>query len=199
MGENQLRLDDPRYVRITSRLRRRILRVTGDLPSRVVRLVRPEIEYTRETQPSTSQTHEELTYNPTGDTAEKAPEAPDEDDAVPESYWPNIQRHIESGEGPRPSVSCAICWRGLFHPNVTRAVASRHELEPLEVLDCGHVIGRKCWGDMVADAMVAKKTPICPFCRVAQWNWWWRYMVGTEDASEQSLEQQLAQTSLAGP
>lgn len=188
--------DNPRYDRVTSRLQRRIQRATADLPTERYRnrLTRYDIEFSRHRQPSTSQTHEELTDNPTGgDTAENAPEAPaDEDDGLPESYWPNIQRHIESGEGPRPSVSCAICWRGLFHPNICRDVASRHDLEPLEVLNCGHVIGRKCWGDMVADAMMAKKLPNCPFCRVVQHHYWWRFMVDTEDA-EESMVRLVAQ------
>lgn len=99
--------------------------------------------------------------------------APAADDGEPEYYWPNIQRYIDSHEGPRPSVKCAICWEGLFHPSVCSS-RSRHHLEPLEVLSCNHVVGRLCWDNVVIDAMIEMKPPTCPFCRASQHSWGWR-------------------------
>lgn len=103
-----------------------------------------------------------------------------EDDAEPEYYWPNIQRYIESHGSPRPSVQCAICLQGLFHPGVCSA-SSRHCLEPIEVLDCNHVIGRRCWSNVAVNAIMEKKPPRCPFCRAAQHSWWWRFEIGEVD------------------
>ena len=107
-----------------------------------------------------------------GNTDKAAQEA--EDDAEPEYYWPNIQRHIDTREGSRPSVSCAICSRSLYHPGLC-AASSRHELETMEVLGCGHVIGRVCWGTMVGSAFFDNAPMKCPFCREEQDGWQWRF------------------------
>lgn len=103
----------------------------------------------------------------------------DDNGAEPEFFWPNIQRYIECGSasGPRPSLKCAICLQGLFHPGICSPNA-RHRLEPVEVLDCGHVVGRRCWGTMVIHAVAERKSPCCPFCRTKQRTWFWSFGIG---------------------
>lgn len=114
--------------------------------------------------------------NQVGATPSEATEPAAEDDSEPEYFWPNIQRYLESEShsGPRPSAKCAICLQGLFHPGLCSS-GSRHHREALEVLECGHVIGRRCWGNVVLNALKEEKPPTCPFCRAKQLNWFWLF------------------------
>jgi len=100
------------------------------------------------------------------------------DDSDPEFFWPNIQKYIENpAAGQKPSIKCGICLQGLFHPGMCFS-SSRHHREPLEVLNCGHVIGRRCWGNVVVTAIRGGNQPACPLCREKQRTWFWRFDIG---------------------
>lgn len=84
---------------------------------------------------------------------------------VQECYTPNILRYLQTGEGPRPTVKCSICYtqlfiQGLHHHNADNNVDYE---EPI-VLPCGHVLGGVCFLKWSL-TQLAGLGPRCPVCR----------------------------------
>lgn len=104
--------------------------------------------------------------------ADQTSEAPAGPEGEPEYYWPNIQKYIETKEGAPPAASCGICMQPIYHPGICPS-RSRHRLEAMEVLQCGHIIGRTCWQKVLSSSVLDGngQVPKCPFCRDPQPAW----------------------------
>jgi hypothetical protein len=84
--------------------------------------------------------------------------------AVPPVTASEIYRWLRKREGPRPVAKCfgacgnKLVFRGLQSDNGRR--------EPSIILGCGHVVGSKCFSDLVDMAKASGEDVTCPHCRV---------------------------------
>lgn len=75
-----------------------------------------------------------------------------------------IYRWLRTREGPRPVARCfgacplKLVFRGLQSDNGRR--------EPSIILGCGHVVGGKCFSDLIALARVEGEEAPCPHCLI---------------------------------
>jgi hypothetical protein len=97
-----------------------------------------------------------------------------------ENYWPNIAHWISTGEGPKPLVTCNICYvtkltiPGLQEESITNNANSNDgEYENYHVLHCGHVLGATCLEHWLRECLQTvddehvELGPRCPICRQA--------------------------------
>jgi hypothetical protein len=89
---------------------------------------------------------------------------PRPDLTVPPVTASEIYRWLRTREGPRPVAKCfgacgnKLVFRGLQSDNGRR--------EPSIILGCGHVVGSKCFSDLIDMAKASGEDVPCPHCRI---------------------------------
>lgn len=132
-----------------------------------------------------------------------------------ETYWPNVCKWMETGEGPKPVVKCTICLESmLLRPGFQERdnSDSTTKYEELLILECDHVLGVDCFKQWIAawvsgvpagqENTVA--SPRCPMCREKMFKtfegqddprWYDRYemWLSWHQPGDMTLEQKLSE------
>lgn len=105
--------------------------------------------------PSSSAPRAEPPSSPAGRTFAPGQAA---DLVVDETYWPNIEQYLQLRRGPRPLARCIFCTTELQVEGLEPVI---DDAEPMEILDCQHLVGQSC---MNRWRLLHPENARCPYC-----------------------------------